>query len=75
MFSPASVFPAPGTPVIKQIAFRFSHALHGIENADGGVVVHGKEGIRILVAVEHIRSDDLCILTIVTIACQSLVKR
>ena len=51
-----------------------SHALYGIENANGGIVVHSEEGIGILVAVEHIGCDELRVLTVVTMARHSVVE-
>ena len=51
-----------------------AHSFHGVEDADGCVVVDGEERVRIVVAVEHIRCDELGILTVVTIACELLVE-
>ena len=44
------------------------HALHGVEDADGRVVVDGEEGIGIVVAIEHVGRDELSVLTVVAIA-------
>ena len=50
------------------------HALHGIEDADGRLVVHGEERIGVVVAIEHVGRDKLRCLAVVAIAGEALVE-
>ena len=50
------------------------HSLDGIENANSRIVVDGKEGIRIVVAIKQLRRDQLGILTVVADTRQVLIE-
>ena len=50
------------------------HALGSVHDADGRVVVDGKEAVRAVVALQHFRRYGLSIGTVVADACQRLVK-
>ena len=52
-----------------------SHALDRIENADGRVVVHGKESVGTVCLAQHLGGDGLRIGTVVADAAQALVER
>ena len=51
-----------------------SHAFAGIEDADGSVVIDGKESVRRLGESHHIRSDSLCIRSVVAVLNQLVVR-
>ena len=52
-----------------------SKPFHGIHDADGSIVVYGKESIRMVAFLHYLRSDYLSIGTVVAESCQRLFDR
>lgn len=60
-----------GTVTIRKTAYADiirnaeSHSLSGIENSDGGIIVDGKEGIRMIFLFQYLRCQSLSLRTVV----------